>query len=229
MHPAGWDDAFRTRLRNETLLLSLLRPTDLPTVLHRGLLPAACLTPDAASSSPPCARNVTLGVNGTRWPSVALRVRVPHARRVDTLWLEEQLLPHLPAPEGAGAWRRGLWRTCAVVGSSGALLGALAGREIDAHDAVWRVNYAPVAGVAAATGRPFADHVGNRTTVDVVNRPIAHTILTRERAWRSAASPADAAAAQLPPGAPPLLLLSEPIENRGRRDTYLPLLQARRR
>jgi hypothetical protein len=49
--------------------------------------------------------------------------------------------------------------TCAVVGSSGALLEHKLGTLIDAHDAVWRVNAARVGGSAV--------HVGSRTDVRV--------------------------------------------------------------
>eukprot|EP00854_Cymbomonas_tetramitiformis_P002932 gene2932-3746_t len=57
------------------------------------------------------------------------------------------------------SWR---YRTCAVVGNSGQLLRAEAGAEIDQHDAVFRINYAPTAG--------FEAHVGNRTTFDIINQ-----------------------------------------------------------
>eukprot|EP00899_Mesostigma_viride_P004584 jgi/Mesvir1/14126/Mv12416-RA.1 len=50
-------------------------------------------------------------------------------------------------------------KTCAVVGTSPALLRAKRGAEIDAHDLVIRPNIAPVAG--------FEDYVGSRTSVRV--------------------------------------------------------------
>ncbi|WP_205585825.1 glycosyltransferase family 29 protein, partial [Pseudomonas aeruginosa] len=34
--------------------------------------------------------------------------------------------------------------SCAIVGNSGAILGKGYGKEIDANEAVWRVNYAPI-------------------------------------------------------------------------------------
>ena len=53
------------------------------------------------------------------------------------------------------------YRSCAVVGSSGHLLAAARGAEIDAHEAVFRFNTAPVRG--------FERHVGRRTTLRVLN------------------------------------------------------------
>ncbi|KAJ8028593.1 Alpha-N-acetylgalactosaminide alpha-2,6-sialyltransferase 3 [Holothuria leucospilota] len=50
--------------------------------------------------------------------------------------------------------------SCAVVSSSGQLLGKNAGREIDAHDCVIRMNDAPVKG--------FESDVGHRTSIRVV-------------------------------------------------------------
>eukprot|EP00898_Chlorokybus_atmophyticus_P001584 jgi/Chlat1/2426/Chrsp17S02675 len=61
-------------------------------------------------------------------------------------------------PEGDAQERYG---TCAIVGNSGALLRAEYGREIDAHDMVWRFNQAPVKG--------YETHVGARTTHESLN------------------------------------------------------------
>ena len=52
--------------------------------------------------------------------------------------------------------------TCAVVGSSGGLAGSGQGGLIDAHDAVYRFNSAPVGG-------PYEADVGNRTSVWVAS------------------------------------------------------------
>lgn len=53
------------------------------------------------------------------------------------------------------------YRTCAVVGSGGALLGHEYGPEISSADAVFRANHPPTAG--------FERHVGNRTDVHAMN------------------------------------------------------------
>lgn len=56
--------------------------------------------------------------------------------------------------------------SCAVVGNSGTLLHRRLGAEIDAHDAVLRVNHAPLA--HAKEGEPYVPHAGKRTTWRVV-------------------------------------------------------------
>lgn len=82
--------------------------------------------------------------------------------------------PESPAPALIDAWRarvlrhvedkpvfrrRERWGTCAVVGSSGALMYAAHGERIDGHDAVFRINGAPVRGLER--------HVGSKTTYRV--------------------------------------------------------------
>jgi hypothetical protein len=52
--------------------------------------------------------------------------------------------------------------SCAIVGNSGAILGKGYGKEIDANEAVWRVNYAPIDG--------FEKDVGYKTTFDLINQ-----------------------------------------------------------
>lgn len=60
--------------------------------------------------------------------------------------------------------------SCAVVGNSGTLLQRELGAEIDAHDAVIRVNHAPVAHSAA--GRRYARWAGTKTTWRVVTSQV---------------------------------------------------------
>mmetsp|Transcript_25618 Transcript_25618/g.84345 ORF Transcript_25618/g.84345 Transcript_25618/m.84345 type:complete len:409 (-) Transcript_25618:1633-2859(-) len=74
--------------------------------------------------------------------------------------LTKELLEELPEEEAT--WQ---FRTCAVVGNSGLLKKSDLGAEIDSHDAVFRINYAPIKG--------FSKDVGKRTTFDVVSA--AHT------------------------------------------------------
>jgi hypothetical protein len=62
-------------------------------------------------------------------------------------------------PERQPTWA---FDTCAVVGNSGALLHRRLGRTIDAHDAVLRINNAPLIG--------FVPHVGAKTTFSLVNQ-----------------------------------------------------------
>jgi hypothetical protein len=60
--------------------------------------------------------------------------------------------------------------SCAVVGNSGTLLQRELGAEIDAHDAVIRVNHAPVAHSAA--GRRYSRWAGTKTTWRVVTSQV---------------------------------------------------------
>jgi len=61
-------------------------------------------------------------------------------------------------PRQSTNWK---YRSCAVVSNSGSLLEKEAGAEIDQHDAVFRINYPPVAG--------YEKHVGTVTSFDLVN------------------------------------------------------------
>eukprot|EP00191_Tetraselmis_sp_GSL018_P021150 CAMPEP_0177583778 /NCGR_PEP_ID=MMETSP0419_2-20121207/3511_1 /TAXON_ID=582737 /ORGANISM="Tetraselmis sp., Strain GSL018" /LENGTH=465 /DNA_ID=CAMNT_0019073207 /DNA_START=237 /DNA_END=1635 /DNA_ORIENTATION=+ len=67
--------------------------------------------------------------------------------------------------------------TCALVGNSGTLRDAGFGGEIDAHDAVVRINYAPVKG--------YESDVGSRTTYDLVNKENAMKLASGEHEWRT--------------------------------------------
>ena len=70
------------------------------------------------------------------------------------------------------------FKTCAVVGNSGVTLLKEYGEEIDNHDAVVRINMAPIRG--------FEKYVGKRTTFDVVNSHNVREILQGVRRWRPA-------------------------------------------
>ena len=69
-------------------------------------------------------------------------------------------------------------KTCAVVGSGGSLLGAGCGAQIDAADAVFRIN-------APAVGGDFAADVGSRTDAQAFNQHLMRGILD---GWTSADS-----------------------------------------
>jgi hypothetical protein len=69
------------------------------------------------------------------------------------------------------------YATCAVVGNSGVMLLAAAGSEIDGHDAVIRMNLAPVRG--------FEEHVGSRTTFQIVNSPNIREMLAGSLPWQT--------------------------------------------
>jgi hypothetical protein len=74
--------------------------------------------------------------------------------------------------------RRRRFRTCAVVGNSGILLGSGRGPQIDAHDFIIRLNNAPAGATAA-----FAPDVGAKTSL-----AFAHSFVLRRCAAPSAAT-----------------------------------------
>ena len=65
--------------------------------------------------------------------------------------------------------------TCALVGNSGTLLKSQFGEEIDGHEAVMRVNFAPV--------KNFKKDVGMKTTYDFSNRENARRLV--EKGWEN--------------------------------------------
>jgi hypothetical protein len=79
---------------------------------------------------------------------------------------DKQLLPNVGAPPR-------LYGSCALVGNARSLLGAANGDEIDAHDAVMRINQATTLG--------FEPFVGNKTTWRLVNRKWADAFRRSER------------------------------------------------
>eukprot|EP00238_Polyblepharides_amylifera_P010833 CAMPEP_0196587274 /NCGR_PEP_ID=MMETSP1081-20130531/56978_1 /TAXON_ID=36882 /ORGANISM="Pyramimonas amylifera, Strain CCMP720" /LENGTH=435 /DNA_ID=CAMNT_0041909415 /DNA_START=524 /DNA_END=1831 /DNA_ORIENTATION=- len=98
-------------------------------------------------------------------------------------WLEyvdgnETLIYHFPRslfellPLEEPQWH---FKTCAVVGNSGVVLLRENGAEIDAHDAVLRINMAPVRG--------FEHYVGKKTTYNIVNSHNVRELLQGLRHW----------------------------------------------
>jgi len=79
--------------------------------------------------------------------------------------------------EDYGVGGRRCHDTCALVGNSGTVLRSGWGPEIDAHDAVMRINIAPFQG--------FQQDVGRKTTYDFSNRENARKLLQRRSVrWR---------------------------------------------
>jgi len=74
----------------------------------------------------------------------------------------QDLLDGLPKMDPFLRPRPVLYKTCAVVGTSGMLLYYSSGKSIDAHDAVFRFN--------SATTQGFEDFVGSKTTVRFTDR-----------------------------------------------------------
>ncbi|QDZ21665.1 sialyltransferase [Chloropicon primus] len=79
---------------------------------------------------------------------------------------------HLPLEEPNWHFKR-----CAVVGNSGIVLLKEKGEEIDNHDAVFRLNLAPVKG--------FERYVGSKTYFNIVNAHNLKEILQGRRRWKS--------------------------------------------
>jgi len=119
-------------------------------------------------------------VEGLRVAPLAPACRV----KPQTLHVEEQLMSALPHEDAAWSFAR-----CAVVGNSGRLLHSARGAEIDAHDAVFRINYAPLEG--------YERYVGSRTTFDVINavhsRRLVHQLRNQTQEHGSAPAAQEAA------------------------------------
>ncbi|QDZ23307.1 hypothetical protein HOP50_10g58450 [Chloropicon primus] len=73
------------------------------------------------------------------------------------------------------------YKTCVAVGNSGKLLDLKAGSAIDAHELVMRFNDAPVRG--------YEENVGRRTTIRLLNRDYADTLVARQQRRAGAPPP----------------------------------------
>jgi hypothetical protein len=111
-------------------------------------------------------------------PTIPVSIRLQHTNRTNVLELETDFLPLIPRSDPVARYK-----TCAIVANGGIMLNAMEGGEIDAHEAVFRINYAPTTG-PAATGRDLSTHVGRKTTMDFVNRPNCNMLLTGKHQWR---------------------------------------------
>ncbi|UPR02286.1 sialyltransferase [Chloropicon primus] len=100
-------------------------------------------------------------LNRYNQPYLDLEVKTHSATR--NIELETAFLPYMPDGDiGGDKENRTRIKTCALVGNGGTLYGSGKGKDIDGHDAVFRINYAPVIG--------FEEDVGNKTTFDIVNK-----------------------------------------------------------
>jgi len=103
-----------------------------------------------------------------------LQLRMPGQKMPQTLGMvDAALLRALPPQDLFGGDARP-YATCAVVGSSGSLLSAERGAEIDAHSMVMRFNDAPTKG--------FSIYVGSKTTYRLCTAPSASKPCYRETA-----------------------------------------------
>lgn len=93
--------------------------------------------------------------------------RAPLGLRALTYRITKQLYDNLPPSDPK--WH---YKTCAVVGNSGSLLLGAHGEEIDSHDAVLRMNNAPVGG-------KFLREVGQKTSFNLINFHWAKAISER--------------------------------------------------
>ena len=181
------------------------------------------------SVAPKCKLRWSTGRDGKEMSTTPMEFRLRHVDRRQTLELETQFLPNLPKSD-----YKGHFRTCAVVANGGVHLRATKGAEIDAHEAVFRINYAPISG-PAATGHDLAAHVGQRTTFDVVNRPNSDMLLKGTHSWRRPEKQPHTPAAgdyrrdaHLRSSRPAALILGEPLIRDARREQFLPLLLGNR-
>ena len=106
---------------------------------------------------------------------VKLKVRNHHGFR--DVELEKPFIPFLPEFDWGGDSRDDARHaSCAIVGNGGTMKGSGFGSEIDQHDAVFRINYAPARG--------FGRDVGSVTTYDFVNKENCMKLARGEHRWR---------------------------------------------
>jgi len=102
-------------------------------------------------------------------PHLDYVVHQPDGPTLERYTFHPAVLPFLPKEDAR--WR---FKTCAIVSNSGQLLEHEWGREIDSRDAVFRINYPPIAG--------FERHVGTKSTFEITN--MHHVQLFADPSWR---------------------------------------------
>lgn len=112
-------------------------------------------------------------------PIVDLKVRTHGGfRRVQ---LERAFLPFLPETDWGGDNKtESRYKTCALVGNSGTNIGTGHGKDIDKHEAVIRINYAPT--------KNFEYDVGSKTTFDIANKENCLKLAKGVHRWRRPSS-----------------------------------------
>lgn len=166
------------------------------------------------------------GRDGKEMSTTPMEFNMLHVARKQALELETQFLPRIPRRDYDQTYN-----TCAVVANGGVHLRALKGKEIDEHDAVFRINYAPVSGKSSATKNDYSKHVGSRTTFDVVNRPNSDALLRGGHIWRKperqpGVSGFNSKNTPSKPRRIAALILGEPLIRDARREQFLPLMRA---
>ena len=112
-----------------------------------------------------------------------------------------------------------VFRTCAIVGNSGTILGTRSGAAIDANEIVIRINYAPTKGYEA--------DVGSKTSYDLLNKENTMKLATGEHRWRWMQGKQDAASTSAHARPTSELLLFEMHSRIIRQQVYLRLLKRR--
>ena len=181
---------------------------------------------NARTSPNKCRVRWSTGRDGKEMSTTPMEFKMLHVARKQALELETQFLPRLPHRDYDQTYK-----TCAVVANGGVHLRAQKGKEIDEHEAVFRINYAPVSGKSSATNKDFSKHVGSRTTFDVVNRPNSDALLRGGHTWRKPErQPGQSGfASKSNPGKTrrvAALILGEPLIRDARREQFLPLMRA---
>ena len=126
----------------------------------------AGMTQDGRLPQPSCGLPVVQGLAAppffaAEWPRRLLAESAPFGMRMGGKSERESVQTLRRYQRNLSQPLRCAYATCAVVGSAGSLRGADFGAAIDAHDAVIRVNAAPVRGHEAAVGRRTTWRVHN--------------------------------------------------------------------